>query len=100
MRAVNCVGLFSGFCYTQFADTYQEVNGLLPEDRRPKFPLARTVRAVRADHPTAIPFALASVAPRMGPLRHASSGPDLSSAGGVQPARANDRCRTSHRSAG
>ena len=55
MRAVNCVGLFSGFCYTQFADTYQEVNGLLTEDRRPKFPLARIVGAVRAEHPTPIP---------------------------------------------
>jgi hypothetical protein len=33
--------LFSGFCYTQFADTFQEANGLLTADRRPKIPLAR-----------------------------------------------------------
>jgi len=33
--------LFSGFCNTQFADTFQEGNGLLNADRSPKFPLAR-----------------------------------------------------------
>ncbi|MDM0117255.1 glycoside hydrolase family 2 TIM barrel-domain containing protein [Variovorax sp. J22R133] len=33
--------LFSGFCYTQFADTFQEGNGLLNADRSPKLPLAR-----------------------------------------------------------
>ena len=31
--------MFAGFCYTQFADTYQETNGLLNGDRSPKFPL-------------------------------------------------------------
>lgn len=31
--------LFSGFCYTQFCDTFQEVNGLLYADRTPKIPL-------------------------------------------------------------
>jgi hypothetical protein len=31
--------LFSGFCYTQFADTFQEANGLLCADRTPKIPL-------------------------------------------------------------
>jgi hypothetical protein len=31
--------LFSGFCYTQFADTFQEANGLLNADRTPKIPL-------------------------------------------------------------
>ena len=30
---------FIGFCYTQFADTYQEANGLLFADRTPKFSL-------------------------------------------------------------
>ena len=29
-----------GYCYTQFADTFQEQNGLLYSDRRPKVPLA------------------------------------------------------------
>jgi hypothetical protein len=30
--------MFSGFCYTQFADTFQEANGLLNADRTPKLP--------------------------------------------------------------
>jgi beta-galactosidase/beta-glucuronidase len=38
---VRSLAVFSGFCYTQFADTYQEANGLLRADRRPKFPLAK-----------------------------------------------------------
>jgi hypothetical protein len=54
MRAVHSVGLFSGFCYTQFADTYQEANGLLTADRRPKIPFARIAAATRAEHPTPI----------------------------------------------
>ena len=33
--------LFSGFCYTQFADTFQEANGLLTADRTPKIPIER-----------------------------------------------------------
>lgn len=33
--------LFAGYCYTQFADTYQEANGLLHADRTPKIPLER-----------------------------------------------------------
>ena len=37
--------LFSGFCYTQFADTFQEANGLLNADRTPKIPLARIAKA-------------------------------------------------------
>ena len=37
--------LLAGFCYTQFADTYQEANGLLYADRTPKFPLERDPRA-------------------------------------------------------
>jgi hypothetical protein len=36
MAAANSLPL-AGFCYTQFADTYQEVNGLLRADRTPKF---------------------------------------------------------------
>ena len=38
---------FAGFCYTQFADTYQERNGLLRDDRTPKFPLAAIAHATR-----------------------------------------------------
>lgn len=36
----------AGFCYTQFADTYQETNGLLRADRTPKLPLEQIRRAV------------------------------------------------------
>ena len=39
--------LFSGFCYTQFADTFQEANGLLCADRTPKVPLERIAEATR-----------------------------------------------------
>ncbi len=37
----------AGFCYTQFADTYQEANGLLYADRTPKFPLKQMSLATR-----------------------------------------------------
>jgi hypothetical protein len=47
MTAVHSIGLLSGFCYTQFADTYQEANGLLYADRRPKIPLERMQAATR-----------------------------------------------------
>ena len=33
--------VLAGYCYTQFADTYQEANGLLYADRTPKLPLER-----------------------------------------------------------
>ncbi len=39
LSAVNRVSLFSGFCYTQLTDTFQEANGLLYADRTPKLPL-------------------------------------------------------------
>ncbi|MDX2098423.1 MAG: glycoside hydrolase family 2 TIM barrel-domain containing protein [Leptolyngbyaceae cyanobacterium bins.59] len=39
LTAVNRVNLFSGFCYTQLTDTFQEANGLLYADRTPKIPL-------------------------------------------------------------
>jgi len=39
LAAVRQLNIFSGFCYTQFADTYQEANGLLYADRTPKFAL-------------------------------------------------------------
>jgi len=51
MAAVHSIGLLSGFCYTQFADTYQEANGLLFADRRPKVPLERLSSATRGTHP-------------------------------------------------
>jgi hypothetical protein len=39
LRAIRGIPTLAGFCYTQFADTYQESNGLLFADRTPKFPL-------------------------------------------------------------
>lgn len=50
MRSVHQLPLFAGFCYTQFADTYQETNGLLFADRRPKFPLERMAATTRGPH--------------------------------------------------
>jgi beta-galactosidase/beta-glucuronidase len=47
LDAVNSASLLSGFCYTQFADTYQEANGLLYADRQPKFPLEEISAATR-----------------------------------------------------
>lgn len=41
LAVVSCLGMLTGFCYTQFADTYQEANGLLFADRRPKISLER-----------------------------------------------------------
>lgn len=58
LRALHSLGLFAGFCYTQFADTYQEANGLLYADRTPKFSLRRMASATsgggeRTDKPAA-----------------------------------------------
>jgi beta-galactosidase/beta-glucuronidase len=39
--------LFSGFCYTQFADVFQEANGLLNSDRTSKIPLEEIRKATR-----------------------------------------------------
>lgn len=39
LQTVNRVEMFSGFCYTQLTDTFQEANGLLYADRTPKFPI-------------------------------------------------------------
>jgi beta-galactosidase/beta-glucuronidase len=47
LEVVRGLGMFAGFCYTQFADTYQEANGILRADRTPKFPLERIAAATR-----------------------------------------------------
>ena len=46
IAAISGPGL-AGFCYTQFADTFQEQNGLLYSDRRPKVPLEALSKATR-----------------------------------------------------
>ena len=45
LKVIDSLGVFAGFCYTQFADTYQEANGLLFADRTPKFPIQRIALA-------------------------------------------------------
>jgi hypothetical protein len=47
MSTIHSLNILAGFCYTQFADTYQEANGLLYEDRTPKFPVDQIARATR-----------------------------------------------------
>ena len=47
MKVISELTLFSGFCYTQFADTFQEANGLLCADRTPKIPLEKIAMATR-----------------------------------------------------
>jgi beta-galactosidase/beta-glucuronidase len=49
MTTIHSLGILAGFCYTQFADTYQEANGLLYADRRPKFPLDQIARVTKGD---------------------------------------------------
>ncbi len=38
-----------GFCYTQFTDVMQEMNGIFAYDRRPKFDMERVRRAVKGE---------------------------------------------------
>jgi beta-galactosidase/beta-glucuronidase len=66
MSALDSIGLVSGFCYTQFADTYQETNGLLDAYRRSKIPLeeiAAATRGVRRAGDVSAPPLVATPAP-------------------------------------
>lgn len=47
LRVVRALPVLAGFCYTQFTDTYQEANGLLYADRRPKLPIENIALATR-----------------------------------------------------
>jgi len=47
LRVVRSLPIMAGFCYTQFTDTYQEVNGLLYADRTPKMPVEHIALATR-----------------------------------------------------
>ncbi|WP_333874420.1 glycoside hydrolase family 2 protein [Methylobacter sp.] len=49
IEVVRCTAMLSGFCYTQFADTFQEANGLLFSDRTPKIALEDIANAVRGE---------------------------------------------------
>jgi hypothetical protein len=48
---VSGLQMLAGFCYTQFADTYQECNGLLFADRTPKFPVDAIAEATLGERP-------------------------------------------------
>jgi hypothetical protein len=52
LRTIHDLPIFRGFCYTQFTDTYQEVNGLLYADRTPKFPLNEIEKITKGKHTT------------------------------------------------
>lgn len=47
LRVTRSLELLAGYCYTQFADTYQEANGLLRSDRTPKIPMEQIALANR-----------------------------------------------------
>jgi beta-galactosidase/beta-glucuronidase len=49
LRVTRSLDVLAGYCYTQFADTYQEANGLLRADRTPKIPIEAIARATRGD---------------------------------------------------
>jgi beta-galactosidase/beta-glucuronidase len=51
LRVVRELQIISGFCYTQFADTYQEANGLLFADRTPKIALERIAAVTQGSGP-------------------------------------------------
>jgi hypothetical protein len=51
LSVVRSLAVLSGFCYTQFTDTYQEANGLLYADRTPKVALAILQNATRGPQP-------------------------------------------------
>jgi hypothetical protein len=53
LETIRSLAVLSGFCYTQFADTFQEANGLLRANREPKFPLSEIARATRGPDPRA-----------------------------------------------
>jgi hypothetical protein len=54
VEVVRNLGILAGFCYTQFADTYQEANGLLYADRTPKFSIERIRKATAGPTPPMI----------------------------------------------
>ena len=75
LGVVRALPLFAGFCYTQFADTYQEANGLLRADRTPKFPLEEMAAATRGEAVPAHPSQAAAGIGGAG-TRHDPHAPD------------------------
>jgi hypothetical protein len=54
LAVVRALPMMTGFCYTQFTDTYQEANGLLYSDRTPKFPIEEIEAATRGPRGTRV----------------------------------------------
>jgi hypothetical protein len=52
LSTVASLELLAGFCYTQFADTFQEEIGLLYADRTPKIPIEEIAAATKKAIPT------------------------------------------------
>jgi hypothetical protein len=52
MSIIRSLSLLAGYAYTQFTDTYREVNGLLSMERTPKLPLDAVNEANRGIHET------------------------------------------------
>ncbi|QQE10008.1 glycoside hydrolase family 2 [Planctomycetota bacterium] len=50
LRFANRKNVFSGFCYTQLTDTYQETNGLLKMDRTSKLPIEMVRQMTVGEH--------------------------------------------------
>ena len=67
IKVARSLEVLAGFCYTQFADTYQEANGLLRSDRTPKIPLDQIASAVRGSKPHQAVAGGASVAAHSSP---------------------------------
>jgi hypothetical protein len=71
LSAVRSLELLAGFCYTQFADTYQEANGLLYADRSPKIPLEVIAKALNGSRST-VTTAETALETRIHPALHAN----------------------------
>lgn len=63
LNVVNRVEIFSGFCYTQLTDTFQEANGLLYADRTPKFDIS-AIAAATLGHETIPEIAECAITPQ------------------------------------
>ncbi|MBV8865245.1 MAG: glycoside hydrolase family 2 [Acidobacteriaceae bacterium] len=51
LKTIRALPVLAGFCYTQFADTYQECNGLLFADRTSKVPVEEIALCTNGAHP-------------------------------------------------
>jgi beta-galactosidase/beta-glucuronidase len=67
LKVVRSLEVLAGYCYTQFADTYQEANGLLRSDRSPKIPFDQIARATRGPRPEERDALAATPTPTSGP---------------------------------